>query len=139
MRISDWSSDLGSSDLGASFGPISTTSSSTPVESFTRRCSKSPIIELLPRASLVSFRNQSGGDWCGWQAATDDGCLAKSRGLDTVGFGVVSCHGSPLLFRGGAARLGPATPRSEEHTSELQSLMRTSYAVFCLKKKQAHN
>src|SRR3546814_7588708 len=26
-------------------------------------------------------------------------------------------------------------PRSEEHTSELQSLMRTSYAVFCLKKK----
>src|SRR3546814_7282042 len=30
--------------------------------------------------------------------------------------------------------------RSEEHTSELQSLMRTSYAVFCLKKKQPpHN
>src|SRR3546814_6756176 len=28
------------------------------------------------------------------------------------------------------------TPRSEEHTSELQSLMRISYAVFCLKKKQ---
>src|SRR3546814_2972579 len=28
--------------------------------------------------------------------------------------------------------------RSEEHTSELQSLMRTSYAVFCLKKKQTH-
>src|SRR3546814_1266408 len=34
--------------------------------------------------------------------------------------------------------LGIAKPRSEEHTSELQSLMRTSYAVFCLKKKQ-HN
>src|SRR3546814_1768989 len=32
----------------------------------------------------------------------------------------------------------PGTPRSEEHTSELQSLMRTSYAVFCLKKKQTH-
>src|SRR3546814_5602727 len=29
----------------------------------------------------------------------------------------------------------PATERSEEHTSELQSLMRISYAVFCLKKK----
>src|SRR3546814_8855918 len=29
----------------------------------------------------------------------------------------------------------PAAARSEEHTSELQSLMRTSYAVFCLKKK----
>src|SRR3546814_7246699 len=31
------------------------------------------------------------------------------------------------------------TPRSEEHTSELQSLMRISYAVFCLKKKKKHN
>src|SRR3546814_434955 len=42
--------------------------------------------------------------------------------------------------------LNPATPakmldyliRSEEHTSELQSLMRISYAVFCLKKKKKH-
>src|SRR3546814_6439215 len=31
-----------------------------------------------------------------------------------------------------------APPRSEEHTSELQSLMRISYAVFCLKKKKIH-
>src|SRR3546814_10312593 len=30
----------------------------------------------------------------------------------------------------------PALPRSEEHTSELQSLMRISYAVFCLKQKK---
>src|SRR3546814_3942227 len=34
-----------------------------------------------------------------------------------------------------AERGGPCRGRSEEHTSELQSLMRTSYAVFCLKKK----
>src|SRR3546814_8500820 len=32
--------------------------------------------------------------------------------------------------------LGPGGSRSEEHTSELQSLMRISYAVFCLKKKK---
>src|SRR3546814_9855007 len=32
--------------------------------------------------------------------------------------------------------LQPCAPRSEEHTSELQSLMRISYAVFCLKKKR---
>src|SRR3546814_9688397 len=32
-----------------------------------------------------------------------------------------------------------AIARSEEHTSELQSLMRISYAVFCLKKKNEHN
>src|SRR3546814_1665453 len=36
--------------------------------------------------------------------------------------------------------LGLIVPRSEEHTSELQSLMRISYAVFCLKKKnKKHN
>src|SRR3546814_5172307 len=37
-----------------------------------------------------------------------------------------------MNFRGGM----PTNARSEEHTSELQSLMRISYAVFCLKKKQ---
>src|SRR3546814_10812621 len=39
---------------------------------------------------------------------------------------------------GEAQRHGPRSDRSEEHTSELQSLMRISYAVFCLKKKH-HN
>src|SRR3546814_4895638 len=34
--------------------------------------------------------------------------------------------------------LDPAMRRSEEHTSELQSLMRISYAVFCLKKKKKY-
>src|SRR3546814_9717802 len=37
-----------------------------------------------------------------------------------------------------AARRRAAATRSEEHTSELQSLMRISYAVFCLKKKNNH-
>src|SRR3546814_7216300 len=41
------------------------------------------------------------------------------------------------LFKVGVASIGAwhHQPRSEEHTSELQSLMRISYAVFCLKKK----
>src|SRR3546814_7117438 len=38
----------------------------------------------------------------------------------------------------GHPRLPPAEKRSEEHTSELQSLMRISYAVFCLKKKKTY-
>src|SRR3546814_4488178 len=42
-------------------------------------------------------------------------------------------HGTPVVFAGGRLRF--ASDRSEEHTSELQSLMRISYAVFCLKKK----
>src|SRR3546814_4322897 len=37
------------------------------------------------------------------------------------------------------ARPGSTCRRSEEHTSELQSLMRISYAVFCLKKKRTHD
>src|SRR3546814_6602268 len=39
------------------------------------------------------------------------------------------------LWRDPAASDDSGLPRSEEHTSELQSLMRISYAVFCLKKK----
>src|SRR3546814_7121986 len=46
-------------------------------------------------------------------------------------------------LRAGAARYAGhkflLEPRSEEHTSELQSLMRISYAVFCLKKKTKHH
>src|SRR3546814_6742884 len=49
-------------------------------------------------------------------------------------------HGLLLLALGGllwrACGLPWAAGRSEEHTSELQSLMRISYAVFCLKKKK---
>src|SRR3546814_7395216 len=39
----------------------------------------------------------------------------------------------------GIAERGPEKPRSEEHTSELQSLMRNSYAVFCLEKKKRNH
>src|SRR3546814_6381176 len=47
----------------------------------------------------------------------------------------------PVLVQGVDKRQRRARarqPRSEEHTSELQSLMRNSYAVFCLKKKRRH-
>src|SRR3546814_2759720 len=53
--------------------------------------------------------------------------------------------GAPLLRSTVAAKTAPPAPRasksvrSEEHTSELQSLMRISYAVFCLKKKKQIN
>src|SRR3546814_3868095 len=47
----------------------------------------------------------------------------------------ISCT---LLVQLGSLEDGTATSRSEEHTSELQSLMRISYDVFCLKKKTNH-
>src|SRR3546814_6214704 len=56
------------------------------------------------------------------------------HGLGGNGLGqvAVDAAGRVVLARGGEHA------RSEEHTSELQSLMRTSYAVFCLKKKTTH-
>src|SRR3546814_2182646 len=47
-------------------------------------------------------------------------------------------HGVALRDRGPVPLPDRARARSEEHTSELQSLMRISYAVFCLKKKNTH-
>src|SRR3546814_3685080 len=44
-----------------------------------------------------------------------------------------------MTARGDTAGQTKRRTRSEEHTSELQSLMRISYAVFCLKKKNTHN
>src|SRR3546814_7339446 len=55
------------------------------------------------------------------------------------GRGVGAIVQRPVLARGHQRPVGhrphPAAARSEEHASELQSLMRISYAVFCLKKK----
>src|SRR3546814_5295510 len=56
---------------------------------------------------------------------SDDRLLGDGRPVDA-------------LRQAGRARYGVHRPRSEEHTSELQSLMRISYAVFCLKQKNNH-
>src|SRR3546814_2064481 len=49
---------------------------------------------------------------------------------------VFNPHGDGVVPKAAVTR---TYPRSEEHTSELQSLMRISYAVFCLKKKKKQN
>src|SRR3546814_6812664 len=58
-------------------------------------------------------------------------------GFDVIG-GDIQKRSAGLVRAGGTlvSIVGPA--RSEEHTSELQSLMSISYAVFCLKKKTKH-
>src|SRR3546814_6719849 len=59
---------------------------------------------------------------------------ASRLGGRVTGNGAVAVHrGRPATVR---RRIPTKTARSEEHTSELQSLMRISYAVFCLKKKK---
>src|SRR3546814_5205181 len=101
MRISDWSSDVCSSDLVlvVMFGTI-----------FQRlpHCPTHPFLLLraapAPQASIASSSSRAAFSW-----------MKAKR-----------CAGLLPIRRS----------RSEEHTSELQSLMRISYAVFCLKKKK---
>src|SRR3546814_4728994 len=58
-------------------------------------------------------------------------CIVGTYGTAPVlAQGAIAGRYNKITIQGGAA-----TRRSEEHTSELQSLMRISYAVFCLKKK----
>src|SRR3546814_2076132 len=71
-------------------------------------------------------------------------CLAGGR-IDQVRRIILTASGGPFRTMSAAdmARVSPAQAvahpnRSEEHTSELQSLMRISYAVFCLKKKNTN-
>src|SRR3546814_4006721 len=75
---------------------------------------------------VFAFRsaNLSNGGRDGYQVTIE---FADASGL-TAGTDVRPRH--PGVRRG---------PRSEEHTSELQSLMRISYAGFCLKKKKTNN
>src|SRR3546814_5151951 len=61
------------------------------------------------------------------------GFVAFAEGVDRgTTIGIDSCRAGDTVL------VDPAVQRSEEHTSELQPLMRISYAVFCLKKKITH-
>src|SRR3546814_5901232 len=64
------------------------------------------------------------------QVFADPQVIARGMRIELGGLPMVR---SPFTFSGAELALD----RSEEHTSELQSLMRISYAVFCLKKKNA--
>src|SRR3546814_5823246 len=55
-----------------------------------------------------------------------------------MAIGVVVDQAIPKPDHAGKAQIARQPRRSEEHTSELQSLMRISYAVFCLKKKKTN-
>src|SRR3546814_2954627 len=88
---------------------------------------------------------------CGTAAmATAAGCAKDNEIAIAGGVGITATRsacpavavplhtGDITLFDPATSRDASAVDRSEEHTSELQSLMRISYAVFCLKKKKQH-
>src|SRR3546814_4449893 len=121
MRISDWSSDVCSSDL-----------------------------QLLSERRRTGTQQNEDGREAENEAGAKSHCRQAQRGGITAWS---ARDGTPCNIgdvagdkrqharrqkRDGAGEKGRENPdaRSEEHTSELQSLMRISYAVFCLKKKK---
>src|SRR3546814_4496684 len=116
MRISDWSSDVCSSDL-ESVREIAEAR-------FPRRHRPAP-----PPGHPIRIRCGRPDGGAGRCRDTPKGACPNGPSTVTGGFG-----GEVDVGALGAER----RPRSEEHTSELQSLMRSSYAVFCLKKKNIH-
>src|SRR3546814_8959070 len=121
MRISDWSSDVCSSDLV----PLSwiarsrATAAAASVNEWVGTGSGTRIFASL--GIYPDHLPRRGGD----QASASR--PLKTSYAPTAGYrGRQAAHGPSGRRHGGA--------RSEEHTSELQSLMRISYAVFCLKK-----
>src|SRR3546814_3647976 len=108
MRISDWSSDVCSSDLSGAGIVLDVNTG-----------------EVLAMVSLPDFNPNNIAD------ATED----ELRNNVTQSVYELGSTFKPIAIAA-AIDMGVETSmRSEEHTSELQSLMRNSYAVFCLKKK----
>src|SRR3546814_3832786 len=70
--------------------------------------------------------------------AVDQRLSASVADLVPAVFGQQHAHTQCRLYRAPESVKMPEIGRSEEHTSELQSLMRISYAVFCLKKQNTH-
>src|SRR3546814_2627789 len=83
-----------------------------------------------PRASAAGLNNQVETVHVGVLAGT---CFLNLQGCE--GHGWISQKSEATLLPTDCSRNSGTTRRSEEHTSELQSLMRISYAVFCLQKK----
>src|SRR3546814_9614492 len=118
MLISDWSSDVCSSDL-TTWCSCPTAASTARRGGSWRRCGKAEPLHKICRfsASLDSEK-------------TPASCLVRSRESPRP-------DGPGVTYRP-SGRMSAGNRRSEEHTSELQSLMRISYAVLRLKKKKTN-
>src|SRR3546814_8614145 len=127
MRISDWSSDVCSSDL-CRFAGQRTLAAFAVVDLQRQRVvvRHQQLGHLAHELVLHPLRRE-----VVWLSVELRQHVLKQGG-EVHGHG--AAQRTPLP--GALARLAQHRERSEEHTSELQSLMRISYAVFCLKKKQ---
>src|SRR3546814_5593380 len=113
MRISDWSSDVCSSDLKPHLNQLA---------------GLGELVTALARKRRRNLHRARGDTF---------GSVVYIRLLRFPHRDHLSLHGCLTCPRA-SSQDRVCAQRSEEHTSELQSLMRISYAVFCLK-KQKHN
>src|SRR3546814_2531437 len=134
MRISDWSSDVCSSDLQSQF--------------FRRFGMREAVeIDMPDRQShfgrgIALDKGEAGAGRFGrkakpFQNAARQRCLARAKiAAQRHDIARAQAAGEPRAECAHRLLAGKLDHRSEEHTSELPSLMRISYAVFCLKKKK---
>src|SRR3546814_5002471 len=118
MRISDWSSDVCSSDLPDGVKVGFTQIAGLVARRIVKFAKVGDIVVAGQRIGLIRFGSRVD-------------VFLPSGTAPKVVLGQRAIAGETVLGIIGDSR-------SEEHTSELQSLMRISYAVFCLKKKNNH-
>src|SRR3546814_7562384 len=160
MRISDWSSDVCSSDLPGDCSQEQQQGKAEETHEASRQTAglfdapqavdvasgsvgTGVQVELLNQAILIQPQqlgigtNVTPGKGVPWQLAEIAGLDASQRALGEIQL-LVTCSTRPaLVFASNTQRLAGVVAHrgSEEHTSELQYIMRISYADFCLKKK----
>src|SRR3546814_1132961 len=118
MRSSDWSSDVCSSDLASA--------AALTIRRWNRPTRRGVVCCRVHRRRFMFRPDKTNGYRVAFHADEVNHCPGCGGTQWLVGRLVAEC-----AFCAAAVPL-----RSEEHTSELQSLMRISYAVFCLKKKK---
>src|SRR3546814_5199404 len=135
MRISDWSSDVCSSVLIAALAPVGLLiryAILTPLSLVVPGLRKTVVerysaLAINPRFRRRAPEGEAKRLWHRTEAAASVWAIAL---IALVATGVIPLPAFAIVL---------AIARSEEHTSELQSLMRISYAVFCLKKKKTRH
>src|SRR3546814_5060596 len=148
MRISDWSSDVCSSDLSGRHACARRDGADRcGMAWFSRGCSRgSAAVDVTGmlrhgradgnrRPQISARRSRNDARWRGRSPDLQEAVLLRRRRQVA---GLAPAEPAIAVARQAAVQriAQPARhQRSEEHTSELQSLMRISYAVFCLKKK----
>src|SRR3546814_10622551 len=132
MRISDWSSDVCSSDLVLLEAPTGSGKGVGIVIPNLLQWPDSGVVLDIKRENYeitAGFRRKGGQKVVLFNPTDREGRTARYNPLSYIN------RADPIEVLVELQKIATMLFRSEEHTSELQSLMRNSYAVFCLKKK----